>query len=94
MFNICNNANPLKRKQLALITELLCPHMEPRCRVSRGKTGEGETGKRDYRHRSQTGCVEKRQGAHGCLCDPAMQEHFLDHNSWEVFLTRLPARHA
>ena len=56
-FNIDKFANPLKSKQLALITELLCPNMEPRCRVSRGKTGEGETGKRDYRHRSQTGCV-------------------------------------
>jgi hypothetical protein len=25
--------------------------------VSRGKTEKGETGKRDYRHRSRIGCV-------------------------------------
>jgi hypothetical protein len=31
--------------------------MEPVLSVSRGKTGEGETGKRDYRHRARTGCV-------------------------------------
>lgn len=94
MFSIDNAANPLKHKQLALITALFCPYMEPLSRVSRGKTGEGETGKRDYRHRSQTGRVEKREVAHGCLCDPSMQDHFLDQNAWEVFLTRLPARHA
>ena len=26
----------------------------------RGKIGEADTGKRDYRHRSRTGCVENR----------------------------------
>ena len=49
-FNIDNSANPLKSKQLALITELFCPSMELLCRVSRGKTGEADTGKRDYRN--------------------------------------------
>jgi hypothetical protein len=32
-------------KKLALITELFWTYMEPLCRVLRGKTGEGETGK-------------------------------------------------
>jgi hypothetical protein len=49
-FNIDSSANSMKRKQLALITELFCTYMEPLCRVSRGKTGDGETGKRDYRN--------------------------------------------
>jgi hypothetical protein len=35
------------------VTFLFPPYMEPLCYVSRGKTGEGDTGKRDYRHRSQ-----------------------------------------
>jgi hypothetical protein len=30
---------------------------EPLCRVSRGKIGEADTGKRDYRHRARTGYV-------------------------------------
>jgi hypothetical protein len=30
--------------------------MEPVLYVSRVKTGEADTGKRDYRHRSRTGC--------------------------------------
>jgi hypothetical protein len=49
-FSIDNSANPLKRKQLALIRELFWTGMEPLCRVSRGKTGEADTGKRDYRN--------------------------------------------
>ena len=44
-FNIDNSANPLKRKQLALITALFCPYMEPLCCVSRGKTGQADTGR-------------------------------------------------
>jgi hypothetical protein len=40
----------MKRKQLALITELFCPYTEALSRVSRGKTGEADPGKRDYRH--------------------------------------------
>ena len=44
---------------MALITELFSPYMEPRCYVSRGKTGEDETGKRDYRHRARTGRGDK-----------------------------------
>jgi hypothetical protein len=40
-----------KGKKLALITEPFCTYMEPLCHVSRGKTGEADTGKRDYRHR-------------------------------------------
>jgi hypothetical protein len=47
-FNIDNAANPIKNKQLALITELFCAYMEPLYRVSRGKTGEEDTGKRGY----------------------------------------------
>jgi hypothetical protein len=49
-FSIDNSANPMKRKQLALIRELFWTGMEPLCRVSRGKTGEADTGKRDYRN--------------------------------------------
>ena len=41
-------------KKLALITALFCPCMEPLGRVSRGKTGEGETGKREHRYRLRT----------------------------------------
>ncbi len=32
-------------------TELFSTYMEPLYRVSRGKIGEADTGKRDYRHR-------------------------------------------
>jgi hypothetical protein len=49
-FNTYNFANPLKRKQLALITERFCPYMEPLCHVSRGETREVDTGKTDYRY--------------------------------------------
>jgi hypothetical protein len=38
-------------KNLALITELFSTYMEPLSRVSRGKSRETGTGKRDYRHR-------------------------------------------
>ena len=38
-------------KETALITEIFSTYMKLLCRVSRGKTGEGDTGKRDYRHR-------------------------------------------
>jgi len=48
--------------------------MEPRCHVSKGKTREGETGKRDYRYRARIGCVEKREVAPWCFCDPDMQD--------------------
>jgi hypothetical protein len=40
----------MKINYLALITEIILPYMEPPCRVSRGKTGEGDTGKTDYRN--------------------------------------------
>jgi hypothetical protein len=33
------------------VTFLFPPYMEPLCYVVRGKAGEGEIGKRDYRHR-------------------------------------------
>jgi hypothetical protein len=56
-FSKDNSANPMKNKQLVLITAVFWTDMEPRCHVSRDKTGETDTGKRDYRHRSQTGCV-------------------------------------
>src|SRR3989442_14350656 len=38
-------------KKLALATELVCTYMEPLYCVSRGKTGEAVTGKRDFRNR-------------------------------------------
>ena len=38
------------RKKLTLITELCSAYMEPLFYVSRGKIGEGDTGKRDYRN--------------------------------------------
>jgi hypothetical protein len=38
------------RKKLALITELFSAYMEPLFYVSRGKSGEADTGKRDYRN--------------------------------------------
>jgi hypothetical protein len=37
-------------KKLALISELFWTYMEPLCRVSRGKAGEADTRKRDYRY--------------------------------------------
>jgi hypothetical protein len=40
-------------KQLALRTELFCTYMEPLSRVSRGKAGEADTGKRDYRYQER-----------------------------------------
>ena len=36
---------------------LFLSYMEPRYHVSKGKTREGETGKRDYRHHLRAGCV-------------------------------------
>jgi hypothetical protein len=48
-------------KKLALITALFWTYMEPLWHVSRGKTGEADTGKRDYRHHSKTGCDDKRR---------------------------------
>ena len=51
-------------------TSLFLSYMDSLCHVSRGKTGEGETGKRDYRHRARTGCVEKREVVHRCFSDP------------------------
>src|SRR4029434_10188622 len=56
-FNIDNSAN---HKKLALITALFCPSMKPLSRVSRGKTEEAESGKKDYRHPAGTGCVDTR----------------------------------
>ena len=44
-------------------TSLFLSYMDPLCHVSRGKTGEGETGKRDYQHRPRTGCGDKRSAA-------------------------------
>ena len=38
-------------------TSLFLSSLDPLCHVSRGKTGEADTGKRDYRHRSRIGCV-------------------------------------
>ena len=38
------------RKKLVLITYLFLYYMEPLCHVSRGKTGEERTEKRDYRN--------------------------------------------
>jgi hypothetical protein len=38
------------RKKLTLITELCSAYMEPLFYVSRGKIGEGDTGKPDYRN--------------------------------------------
>src|SRR5206468_3296321 len=40
-----------KRGETGLITSLFLCYMEPVCYVSRGKSGEADTGKRDYRHR-------------------------------------------
>jgi hypothetical protein len=59
-FSIDKSANAMKNKQLALITEFFCTYMAPLCRVSRGKIGETDTGKRDYRHRPRIGCGDKR----------------------------------
>jgi hypothetical protein len=43
-------------KQLALRTELFCTYMEPLSRVSRGKAGEADTGKRYYQYRCWRMC--------------------------------------
>jgi hypothetical protein len=45
------------RKKLTLITELCSAYMEALFYVSRGKIGEGDTGKTDYRHHARTECV-------------------------------------
>jgi hypothetical protein len=45
------------------VTSLFLPYMEPLFYVSRGKTGETDSGKPDYRYRLQTGCGEKRSAA-------------------------------
>jgi len=48
-----------------------------------------------YPQVSAISCVLRyRRCSHGCCRSPYRQEHFLYHNSWEVFLTLLPARHA
>jgi hypothetical protein len=39
-------------------TALFLAYMDPLCHVSRGKTGEGETGKRDYRNLWRVGYME------------------------------------
>jgi hypothetical protein len=48
------------RKKLTLITELCSAYMEPLFYVSRGKIGEGDTGKPDYRN---LGVAPKRRAA-------------------------------
>src|SRR5262249_27515250 len=68
-------------KKLALITELFCTYMAPLCRMSRGTTGESDTGKRDSRHHSRTGCVEKRQVVQGCFCNPHRQVKAVLHDA-------------
>jgi hypothetical protein len=39
------------------VKSLFLSYMEPVLYVSRGKSGETDTEKRDYRHRSRTGCI-------------------------------------
>jgi len=56
-----------------LITALFPSYLEPRSPVSRHTTGGTGSGKPDYRHRARTDCVEKREVAHRCFCDPHMQ---------------------
>jgi hypothetical protein len=46
-----------KERKSVLISEFCLSNIESVCYVSRGKIGEGDTGKRDYRHRARTGCV-------------------------------------
>ena len=41
-----------------------------------------------------SGVRRYRRCSHGCCRSPYRQEPFLDHNSWDVFLTLVPARHA
>jgi hypothetical protein len=70
-------------KKLALIPELCCPSMESLYRVSRGKTGEGGTGKRIIgtaqgqgvyrRGRLHTGVFATPIGRHG-HCQPTLHE--------------------
>jgi hypothetical protein len=60
----------MKSKQLALITALFCTYMEPLSCVSRGKSGETDTGKTDYRHRARTGRGDNRWlSTGGRVCD-------------------------
>src|SRR5688572_15254446 len=74
-FSTDNAANSMKRKYLALITALFCAYMEPLCHVSRGKTGEADTGKRDYRNREwpQNAVVLQLAPAHGCRKSTSVQ---------------------
>ena len=39
------------------LTELFLSYMEPLCHVSRGKIGEADPGKRDYRHLRRVGWI-------------------------------------
>jgi len=56
------------------VASLFLSYMDPRCRVSRGKTKQADSGKRDYQYRARIGCVEKREVAPWCFCDPDMQD--------------------
>jgi len=51
VFNRDNSANPLKGKQLALITALFWAYMEPLSLLSRGKIDRADSGKTDYQYR-------------------------------------------
>ena len=62
------------RKKLTLITELCSAYMEPLCHVSRGKTGEGDTGKRDYRYHNSI-LREKREPFKVGSCIWGLQKH-------------------
>jgi hypothetical protein len=48
---------------MSVITELFWAYMEPLCRMSRGKTGEGDTGKRDYRNPGAGEKMKMREGS-------------------------------
>jgi hypothetical protein len=48
-------------------------YMVPLLDAVKAEIVRGGSGKKDYRHHSRTGCVEKRQVAQWCFCDPHIQ---------------------
>jgi hypothetical protein len=50
-------------KKLALITERFSTYMDPLYRVSKGKTGEADSGKRDYRNPGAGEKMKMREGS-------------------------------
>jgi len=62
-------------RKAAPVTSLFLSYMEPPFYVSRGRIGEADSGKRDYRHRARTECVRGRLHK-GALTPPMCRDKF------------------